>query len=139
MSECTCDKCIQACENTPGWFTPQEAEQALNAGLAKRLMLDWWAADENIYVLSPASEGLGGGRAPELTFFNLFTTGWGQCVFLKDSRCEIHSSGFKPKLCRETLCCTETYPSKEVVVEDWASDYGKSLIERWKKEVNYVE
>jgi Fe-S-cluster containining protein len=113
-------------------MTPDEAEKAIEQGFGARLMADWWVGkDENIFVLCPASLGYEGKDAPEISLFNLFS-GLGQCTFLKDNLCEIHDSGFKPLLCRETLCCGEHYPSKEQVVPLWNTDRGRALVERWR-------
>ncbi len=144
MSECTCHQCVRACHLNPGWPTPEEAEKAIEAGHAGRLMLDWWVDfPGNIEILCPASEGFEGERAPEPEegFIAMFS-GWckGRCTFLtSDNKCEIHQSGFKPQECREALVCSSIggFAEHKKVAMLWNTDEARSLIERWKKLVNY--
>lgn len=126
---CTCSDCVRACQENPGWFAPDEAERAIAAGLANRLMLDWWVDfPENVYLLAPASQGCEGKYAPELDVFAPLFPGWnkGKCTFLKRRRCAIHNSGFKPHQCR-------TYAGNEEVKALWDNDPARALIEHWKK------
>lgn len=106
--ECTCDRCVGACKNTPGWFAPGEAEQvAAVLGIPfeeffkKYLVVDYWVEEEvDTLVLSPVKEEhikYAGKKAP-FTFPFIPSP----CVFLKDDRCSIHSH--KPKECREVMC-----------------------------------
>src|SRR5437763_1870083 len=98
---CSCPKCVHLCERNPGWMTPQEARDAIAAGLAARLMKDWLEPCEElknecrIFVLAPAACGHEGTTAPEMGPFAFF---WikGQCTFLRDGLCELHNTTFKP-------------------------------------------
>lgn len=51
---CSCDKCKDMCKRSC-WPSPEEAEKMLNAGLGPKLMLDQWAAAEDINLLCGAS------------------------------------------------------------------------------------
>ena len=42
---CTCHECVALCEANPGWMTPDEAMRAMDAGLASKLMLDFYVSD----------------------------------------------------------------------------------------------
>src|SRR4051812_32781961 len=99
--ECRCKRCTDACRHMPGWMVPTEAAAAIEKGLAKSLMLDWFSADarhgndENIFVLCPAARHRGGKRAAssdELYPDGLMQAWFGQstpqlCSFLKDDLC----------------------------------------------------
>lgn len=132
LESCTCEKCVKACERIPGWMTPDEARKAIDAGFAGRLMLDWWIEQngEELFVLTPAVVGREGGQS----------AWWpgGRCTFLRDSRCEIHSSGFKPIHCRLALLCDDTVNEKAFVdpkgdvAKLWHTETGRALIEKWR-------
>lgn len=123
MPNCTCDKCISACKHYPGWMTVEEAKAAIAAGFADRLMLDYWAADENVYVLCPTIQGVEGNVAPF----------WpdGTCTFLANDRCSIHESGFKPMQCRTTMVCNDSGADKQDFLQYWDTDEGRKLIADW--------
>lgn len=125
MAECSCEKCVKACKRYPGWFSVEEASRAIDGGHAKRLMLDWYAADPDIYVLAPAGQGYEGKSAP------FWPDEYMQCTFLINDRCTIHDSGFKPRMCCESMICQQTGPSKKDFTEDWDTDEGRDLINRW--------
>jgi hypothetical protein len=109
---CSCTDCVQRCKEHPGWPTPEEAEKMLDADLASAMMLDWWDADESLpytEVLSPASVGYGGIRAPELTgdlwtFLRSPPPIRGACVFLREGLCEVHN----PTSSRSSAATTTT-------------------------------
>ena len=39
--ECACGQCAAQCRVAPGWYAPDEARRAINAGLAGLMMLDY--------------------------------------------------------------------------------------------------
>ena len=141
MTECTCTRCIECCKHNPGWMTPEEAAAAIDAGHSGRLMLDWLEpCDElknkkRIYILAPASIGHEGSNAPEMPSFDL-TWSKGRCTFLKNNRCEIHNSGFKPLQCRESLACNPSrsigYLNNYAIAPLWKTGEAKSIVKRWK-------
>lgn len=140
---CTCQTCVRACEKYPGWMTPEEAEKAIDAGYAPKLMIDWLSdfEDGNVEVLAPASEGSEGGRAPEMPyegsiFAILYAHDWcpGRCVLLKDGLCTIHDSGFKPIHCRRASCDPkQSAVSKHEVADLWRGEKGTAVMQKWKE------
>ncbi len=92
-TECSCAKCQSACENTPGWFRPGEAELAAkHLGLTLRqffrryLGVNWWGdvAKGDVFVLAPATVRM----EPGLEYP---ANPKGRCVFFTaDRRCQIH-------------------------------------------------
>jgi hypothetical protein len=107
MSGCTaesgtCDVCRAGCDRKPGWFLPGEAEKAaayLGVTLPELfrdyLAVDWWEAEEPVFLLSPAVRG----RQPGREFPGDPT---GSCVFFEGGRCLIHPA--KPHECAVTWC-----------------------------------
>lgn len=154
-SSCTCDMCVGARERNPGWFTPEEAMQAIKAGYARRMMRDWYVPDEHvasehdkIYVLAPASQGFGGTDAPEIPEgLNLVAAMFwckGRCTFLNKGLCEIHDSGFKPLQCRDAFCCDEgtrkydrsDRDSNVSVAKLWNTEEGRAIVRAWEAAVS---
>jgi Fe-S-cluster containining protein len=149
FSSCTCSACVRNCERNPGWMSLEEAEKAIGAGMATRLMRDWLEADgelgnkARIYVLSAASIGHEGTDAPEIDFADalmmLMGTEWtkGRCTFLKNNLCQIHDSGFKPQQCRESMGCKEEPgPDNFAMARQWNTEEGRALVARWEKAVS---
>jgi hypothetical protein len=143
---CSCTDCVQRCKEHPGWPTPEEAEKMLDADLASAMMLDWWDADESLpytEVLSPASVGYGGIRAPELTgdlwtFLRSPPPIRGACVFLREGLCEVHNTDFKPFECRYHHHAFDQPTIHLAAAASWNTPEGKALVERWKREVGYT-
>jgi Fe-S-cluster containining protein len=146
---CSCERCVALCERNPGWMTPEEAEAALDAGLGKRLMRDWLEPssevgnDERIYLLCPAAEGYEGGDAPELDFMSLFSAmSWskGCCTFLEGGRCTVHSSGYKPRQCREAFGCDDIRnkicSDNYAMARLWRNDAARAIVARWQAEIS---
>jgi len=101
--DCTCEKCVRCCVYKPGWFIPGEAEQvadvlgySLDTLFHRHLMVDYWVADTNILILSPATtNGMPGQIFPSNPL--------GQCGFLTaEQRCSIHA--VKPYECAVSDC-----------------------------------
>lgn len=132
-ASCTCASCVNACQTNPGWFAPNDAKRALDAGLANRIMLDWWSdSPEDIFILAPAARGCEGSMAPDMPMSIFFIGSWckGRCTFLnKKNRCDIHDSGHKPHQCR-------TFASNETMRDMWNTKKGRALVARWRKETN---
>lgn len=129
MNSCTCEKCQHACERIPGEMTPLEAERAIAAGEARRLMLNWYYRRQgNVYWLMPAVTGSGGEVAPY----------WpkGRCMFLTDGNlCDIHYTAYKPIVCRQSFLCDEDKNArvlrKRDLVRLWDTDKGRAVIKQW--------
>lgn len=107
---CTCNECIKACRNRPGWFKPGEAEKvagylkiSLQELFNKYLQVDYWVGDgkkhpSDILNLSP-------GIVEEMHCKVVTWFPRGTCVFLKEDRCSIHP--VKPFECKMTVCCND--------------------------------
>ena len=160
LASCSCSECVKACQRNPGWMNPAEAVKAIEAGLAKNLMLDWLdpcsqvGNTEPILVLCPASRHYGGSKAPEwddmvgggdLMSIILNPPHKGRCVFLSDkNRCLIHDSGFKPEQCRKIQVCAgdeerEGQPDNYDMGRLWDTEKGRAVVEQWKRAVNFEE
>lgn len=133
---CACHVCTSYCIRTPGLPTPDEAANMLDAGLAPRLMLDWYVTDtDNVLILSPAAQAYGGELAPPSP---LFHGGLGRCVFLTkdDQRCELHNSGYKPWECRNAHHANTSRDGRgvrEAIAALWDTDHGRGVVERWRE------
>src|SRR5512138_1982346 len=88
---CSCAVCMSYCRR-PGWWTIEEARCAMEAGYARRMMLEM-SPDRAFGVLSPAFKGC------ELQLASNEYAGNG-CTFLQEGLCELHSTGLMPLECR---------------------------------------
>ncbi|HPT20345.1 MAG TPA: hypothetical protein PLR88_00250 [Bacteroidales bacterium] len=121
---CSCDICRSYCQR-PGWWTVSEAENALNSGLARRMMLEI-SPERKFAVLSPAFKG------NECNYSLQFFSKSG-CTFLNDGLCELFGTGLQPLECR--YCHHKRKGSGIIchsdIEKEWNTDYGKRLIVRW--------
>jgi hypothetical protein len=121
---CSCEICVNYCKR-PGWWTVDEADQAINAGYARRMMLEM-APELTFGVLSPAFKGCEGAFA-----LNEFSQNG--CNFLTDSMCELFGTGVQPLECR--FChhdrLGEGGKCHLDIEKDWNTEAGIMLIERW--------
>lgn len=121
IRDCSCQECVHACERTPGWFAPGEAEKAAELlGIPFMdfkqdfLIRDYWIGEPQIYVLAPRKLNVDE---------HLDTASWGSafthadCVFLKEGKCAIHEA--KPYECRHALICEKSPGTREKIVEMW--------------------
>ena len=152
--ECSCEKCIEACQRNPGWFgTIREIKGAAKImgmsvqDFAKEYLIrEWWGGEEDISIPAPRrnfdKEDI---KSSEPWYDEIQQNGvgflrasWGHnlmrhwaCIFLDDNnRCMIHQS--KPKECRETFCCrNDNFKGREKLVSYWKKhqDYIKSLMD----------
>jgi hypothetical protein len=121
---CTCAVCLAYCKR-PGWWTLREAEQALDAGLAPRMMLEM-APELTFGVLSPAFRGC------EVAFATN-TCAPNGCNFLVNDRCELHGTGHQPLECR---VCHHDRPGlgqqcHDDIEKEWNTPEGRKLVGRW--------
>lgn len=125
---CTCEVCLSYCAR-PGWWTVEEAERAIEAGYADRMMLEV-APELTFGVLSPAFKGCEGFYA-----VNQFTRN--KCTFLKNDRCELFGSDHQPLECR--FCHHDRRglgPKCHADLErNWKTPAGQGLVERWIEQV----
>jgi hypothetical protein len=121
---CSCETCVSYCKR-PGWWSVEEARNAIDNGYAFRMMLEL-SPEKDFAVLSPAFKG------NECNYALQIFSSQG-CTFLKEGLCELFGSGFQPIECR--YCHHEREGTGEDchhdIEKDWNSDYGKRLIVRW--------
>ena len=126
---CSCEICVGYCQR-PGWWTVDQAAQAIEAGYAHRMMLEL-APELTFAVLSPAFRGCEGAIAT-----NEFAENG--CNFLKADRCELYGTGHQPLECR--FCHHERRgqgPKCHTDLEnDWKSSAGQALIQLWIREIS---
>jgi len=121
---CSCTTCLDYC-NRPGWWTLEEAEKAISAGFANRMMLEI-SPEHNFGVLAPAFKG------NEVNFaLQIFSDQ--KCTFLKDNLCELYGTGFQPIECRFCHHSRKGLGDKchTDIEKYWNTPEGKRLIVRW--------
>lgn len=121
---CSCKVCLAYCMR-PGWWTVSQAGKAMEAGLAKRMMLEL-SPDKSYGVLSPAFKGNEGACA-----LQIFAESG--CTFLKENRCELHGTSLMPLECR---FCHHSRKGQGIkchndIAKDWNTKAGKELVEKW--------
>jgi hypothetical protein len=123
---CTCEVCIGFCKR-PGWWTLHEAEEALDAGLAGRMMLEM-APELTFGVLSPAFTGCEVAFATNLHAPN-------GCSFLLRDRCQLHGTGHQPLECR--VCHHDRLgvgqQCHDDIEKEWNTPEGRKLVGKWGK------
>jgi hypothetical protein len=129
---CSCEVCVGYCKR-PGWWTVDEAERAVEAGYASRMMLEM-APERSFGVLSPAFKGCEGDFALE----RCASQG---CTFLKDNLCELFGTGHQPLECR---FCHHDRPGLGIrchadIEKDWNTPGGRALVVRWSKQTGFWE
>ncbi len=123
---CSCEVCRGFCQR-PGWWTVQEAQSAIGAGLAERMMLEL-APERSFGVLSPAFRGCEGLYAIEELRL-------GGCTFQQDGLCALHGTGNMPLECR---FCHHARPGQGEVChaaleQDWNTPAGQALVVHWQR------
>lgn len=126
---CSCNICVNYCKR-PGWWTVEEARQALHAGLANRMMLEI-SPERDFGVLSPAFKGNECNYALQLFSEN-------GCTFLKNNLCELYGSGFQPLECR---FCHHERKGEGIechldLEKDWHTKEGQELVTLWIRKLN---
>lgn len=121
---CSCPECTAYCQR-PGWWTPEEAEKAIIAGYAKRMMLEI-SPEKTFCVLSPAFKGNEVNFAFQLNAKN-------GCTFLKNGLCELFGTGYQPLECR---FCHHSRKGKgilchQAIEKEWMKNKAKRIIIRW--------
>lgn len=84
------------------------------------------APERSFGVLSPAFKGNEGGIALNINAKR-------GCNFLKETRCELHGTGYQPLECR---FCHHDRPGQGPlchadIERDWNTDAGRMLVKRW--------
>jgi len=121
---CSCDICLSYCKR-PGWWTINEAQKAIDAGFACRMMLEM-SPEKDFVVLSPAFKGNEGKYALQIFADN-------GCTFLKNDRCELFGKDFQPLECR--FCHHERKGQGEKchsdIEQEWKKQDAKRLVVKW--------
>jgi hypothetical protein len=129
---CSCEICKSYCRR-PGWWTVEEAAEAIQAGYGRRMMLEM-APDFTFGVLSPAFKGC------EVQFaYQEFASA--RCTFLMDGKCELHGTGHQPLECR---FCHHDRPGMGPrchadLEKDWNTRAGRDLIVKWNEVVGFMK
>ena len=129
---CTCPVCVGYCLR-PGWWTVDQAADAIRAGYAGRMMLEM-SPERSYGVLSPAFKGC------ELDFARQVFADRG-CTFLQAERCELFGSGLEPLEC---LHCHHASPQAghrchAEIGRTWNSTSGRDLIVEWSQQTGFLE
>lgn len=121
---CACEICQYFCTR-PGWWTVEEAANAIDAGYAYRMMLEM-SPKRDFGVLSPAFRGNEG----ELAIQDYAKQG---CTFFDEGQCELYATGLMPLECR--VCHHEKLGIGQKCHYDlekqWQKPDGKRLIVQW--------
>jgi len=109
----------------PGWWTVEEAAQAIEAGYGHRMMLEL-SPEMTIGVLSPAFKGCEG-------FYALQEYAGNGCNFLNNGLCELHETGHLPLECRFCHHLRKGLGQKchADIERDWRTPAGQAMIKRW--------
>ena len=129
-SPCSCDICVNYCRR-PGWWTVEEADRAIKAGMGERIMLEV-SPEMTFAVLSPAF------KDNECSFaYNEFSKN--KCLFLKNNQCELFGTGLIPLECR--FCHHERTGWGEechnALERDWNTEAGQKIIDKWIERINF--
>jgi len=121
---CSCQVCVNYCRR-PGWWSVDEAANAIEAGYAKRMMLEI-SPGMNFGVLAPAFRGNEVNYAMQLYADQ-------DCTFLAVGRCELFGKGLQPLECR--FCHHDRTSLGEkchhAIELEWNTEKAKRLIVRW--------
>jgi hypothetical protein len=121
---CSCKICRNYCKR-PGWWTIEEAEIAIHAGFAKRMMLEV-SPERDFGVLSPAFKGNEANYALQIYARK-------GCTFLKNGLCELYGTGFQPLECR--FCHHDRIglgiECHTNIEKEWKTLNAKRVIVRW--------
>lgn len=125
---CSCEICRSYCIR-PGWWTVEEATQAIKAGYGNRMMLEI-SPDMIFGVLSPAFRGCEGNCALQ----EYANSG---CNFLKNGLCELHGTGFEPLECRYCHHLRKGLGQKchADIEKDWRTPAGRTLVQSWIEQI----
>lgn len=129
---CTCDICLQYCVR-PGWWPVEQAEQAIQAGYAPRMMLEI-SPELTFGVLSPAFRGCES-QFVDYTFMSL------GCTFLQNNLCELFGTGLQPLECRYCHHDRRGLGNQchAAIEQDWNSPAGIALVVKWSKLTGFWE
>jgi hypothetical protein len=121
---CTCDICRSYCQR-PGWWTVEEAKNAIQKGKANRMMIEI-SPQKSFGVLSPAFKGNEANIALQI----LSRSG---CTFYNNGLCELYGTGLQPLECRFCHHNRKGLGKKchSDIEKEWESKKAKELIVVW--------
>lgn len=135
-SQCDCLACQYMC-HAPCCGSVEDMEKLIEAGYGNRLMFDDLpSTSDGGNILKPALKGHEGQQAPWETHS---VSG---CTFWKNGKCELHDKGLKPiqgKLAIHGGNKSGSAKYAEISKEDWESERGLEVIEKWKRLVKYQQ
>lgn len=125
---CSCGICRAYCAR-PGWWTVEEASEAIKAGLGNRMMLEL-SPELDFGVLSPAFRGC----EQNFAFREFARFG---CNFFYNGLCELYGTGHEPLECR--FCHHARLGMGEKchadLERDWKTPQGQALVLAWANDV----
>ena len=129
---CRCNLCRSYCLR-PGWWTVRQAENAIRAGYAERMMLEM-SPELTFGVLSPAFKGNEGNISLEI----FARSG---CTFLINGLCELFGTDLEPVEC---LYCHHSRPGAgerchRALEKDWCTKKGQKLVIYWGNKTGIFE
>jgi hypothetical protein len=126
----SCTVCMSYCL-CQGWWIVEEAEKAIQEGIANRMMLEI-SPEHDFGVLSPAFKGNESGYALQLFSKN-------GCTFLTNGLCELFRTILQPLECR--FCHHDRKGSGLIchsdIEKDWNTKIGKSVIVKWGNRIGF--
>jgi hypothetical protein len=121
---CSCEICKNFCLR-PGWWTVEEADKAIQAGYAGRMMLEI-SPERDFGVLSPAFKGNESNYALQVFSKN-------GCSFYNNELCDLFGTGLQPLECR--FCHHDRkglgIKCHQDLEKEWKTNEAKRLIVKW--------
>jgi Fe-S-cluster containining protein len=141
---CSCEKCIDCCNNSCGWFGSIEEVKGASkimkmklVDFAKEYLIEeYWSGKNDISVIAPRKNFEKCSRSFIRNHFlgsdvlrngkGFVKASWGHnlitgipCIFLdKDNKCKIHES--KPQECRECFACKKSkFKGRDKIANYW--------------------
>lgn len=146
-NECTCELCVDACNTSPCWGTPQEMDALIRAGYGKKLMVYVLPEDEfddrpagifmdRVWVVSPAYKTFKSRTSARAMSVSAGHPGvLYKCVFLKrGGLCELHDPGLKPiegRIEHHEISGAEAIAIRREIFKLWNTPYGTEVAHRW--------
>lgn len=142
---------------------PEEFDRLIDLEYSSKLMLDYWSDCKNgnteflVTAIYPIDDdklmGLIEAKTdlnpldkldyPHKNYYVNRAPWWpsGKCVMLtEDNLCSLHALGLKPEQGRQACCKPETTcHTNEHYKELWDTDYGRSVVEKWKQLVGFTD
>ena len=127
--ECDCSKCVAMCRNVPCRGTPDEIQQAIDAGYGSQMYARKWVdLDEYYLIVGPAIRGNQRGVGTYAVS--------GTCALLTDDeKCQLHGTGFKPSEGRMATGCDKESDVRagylNELIESWNTPEGRAVAAEW--------